>query len=64
MKKCIENDGYCVKNENSYCNATECELENLQKKEANTNSHCNYCLEKAEVLPDGFGCQSCIDKYK
>lgn len=25
---------------------------------------CNYCLEKVEELPDGFGCQSCINQYK
>ena len=25
---------------------------------------CNYCLEKTDTLPDNFGCQSCIDKYK
>ena len=25
---------------------------------------CNYCLEQVDTLPDDFGCQSCIDKYK
>lgn len=25
---------------------------------------CNYCLEQVNTLPDDFGCQSCIDKYK
>ena len=25
---------------------------------------CNYCLEKAEKLPDGVGCENCIRDYK
>lgn len=25
---------------------------------------CNYCLEKVDNLLDGFGCYSCIEKYK
>lgn len=29
-----------------------------------TSNVCNYCLEESEVLPDGFGCQNCIDNYK
>jgi hypothetical protein len=25
---------------------------------------CNYCLEKADKLPDGVGCENCIRDYK
>tara|TARA_R110002111_G_scaffold248270_1_gene311780 strand:- start:339 stop:485 length:147 start_codon:yes stop_codon:yes gene_type:complete len=42
------------------------ELFNLEVRDLKRNEQlvCNYCLEKTDTLPDGFGCQSCIDNYK
>jgi hypothetical protein len=43
------------------------ELQGLVKKltiPVVSKSVCNYCLEIVDTLPDEFGCQDCIEKYK
>lgn len=39
MIKCIQNDGYCIKEENNYCHQNECEL--MEKTKVTLTQHKN-----------------------